>query len=1363
MIKVKSIAVNDSSSLFITENDELWANGNIPQIDIKCDIPKKVIFFDGRIMSSVSCGINFWIAISRKILDTSNDDTDDENDNEKVYVNNCSKCTDEINDNEKSFCNINDNDRHHNKIDKKIEKLTDLNDSMNTSVNKNFRAKKLSHVSSLGDDVGDTNNNYDDISNSSKILRQNVSNVASFVCEGVKLISDKVTNLSRQMSSNDNDKIRLTEMSMKLTLYPESPRQNSFRNDEEPSSIGSSFDYHDSTQHGLDEKTFIDAGNSLLSSEVWAWGDTNYGQLGTADNIPRSKPVLITKLQNAGIQKISCGAYHTLALTLDGRVFAWGKNNCNQIHNDTSLHQSSPKQINPTKKKNFDVRATDVAAGEQHSLIIINQEIYLLGKINNHYNNSQENHDNDSTKKIDTIDETLSINYLSSSGKFTVYSLNNKPDIIINQNNINNEKFLLEEMIIVSQNLIKKLQKKTSATKELNAYEKLCNSYLELMSLTALNVKSINDYKNNKLKIYEILLILNVDEFTNVYKYYITSVCDVISLDGFKKMAKIMPEQSDDIRKLYYPIDNWKKTTVEDIITNALQSPINKLKNYLLLILDIINNNKFNLYTDYLKKAKLKWERLCNDEQKYLDEAIITRNFWDNFGKSIDVQKSPERRLIRESRTHPLSIMNYSRFTSHWFILLNDIFIHTTGTSNHTVYSLSTVWMESIGDSETSKNTISMITPEKNFLFYTTTSIEKVEWLNAFQMAIKKNIQKFIGKNPPRSRTASYTFLKHSIFKDAHYDGRWLNGKPHGFGEMKWRDGKIYTGEFYNGFIHGNGKIKYPLNGTYDGEWIDGKQNGFGHYQYENGDIYDGWFKDDLPHGHGVKQEGHLMTEVASLYIGDWSGGLKHGYGIKDDQMTGEKYLGSWYNDLKHGTGIIVTLDGIYYEGEFVNDIMTGHGLMVFDDGTHYEGEIKSAGCFGGKGILELQNGFTIDGIIHGNWNENIKVIATLQLNKKNDDKNKYNITKPPSFSKIGVLPNQKWKSIFRQCYELLGLIDPASRSPMSFDKSPDIQRIWENLAVVINKSLQKTTIDTNYNSSLKYRDKDLSISDELSKIPKFGRDDLTVESYELIQNYLTGAFASVHHPLGWLLSEMASVFNASYGGVRVHPLLLTHAVGEIRSITERLYCLVNLFFPALPKYGLDMVLKIDNGESPLISADGLLHPILLPQVNSALFVLYALHNKKEDDAYWERLIKWNRQNDDRLMELLDVDKKFWNKNFINKKDDIYFNDAIENLQQLKTTFSPLEKLMVIKKTFEKVTKEVQRDFGSVYMWSMDELFPVINFVVIRASVLQLGSEINLIEDFMEPYVSNGELGIMFSTLKASYHQVLNEKIDMTD
>jgi len=53
-------------------------------------------------------------------------------------------------------------------------------------------------------------------------------------------------------------------------------------------------------------------------------------------------------------------------------------------------------------------------------------------------------------------------------------------------------------------------------------------------------------------------------------------------------------------------------------------------------------------------------------------------------------------------------------------------------------------------------------------------------------------------------------------------------------------------------------------------------------------------------------------------------------------------------------------------------------------------------------------------------------------------------------------------------------------------------------------------------------------------------------------------------------------------------------------------------------------------------------------------------------------------------------------------------------------------------------------------MWCMDDLFPIFQFVVIRARIHHLGAEISYIEDLMESYLEFGELGIMFTTLKVS-------------
>ena len=55
---------------------------------------------------------------------------------------------------------------------------------------------------------------------------------------------------------------------------------------------------------------------------------------------------------------------------------------------------------------------------------------------------------------------------------------------------------------------------------------------------------------------------------------------------------------------------------------------------------------------------------------------------------------------------------------------------------------------------------------------------------------------------------------------------------------------------------------------------------------------------------------------------------------------------------------------------------------------------------------------------------------------------------------------------------------------------------------------------------------------------------------------------------------------------------------------------------------------------------------------------------------------------------------------------------------------------------------------GTDYLWSMDDLFPVFLYVVVRARIRHLGAEIHFVDDLMECHLQHGELGIMFTTLK---------------
>lgn len=158
-----------------------------------------------------------------------------------------------------------------------------------------------------------------------------------------------------------------------------------------------------------------------------------------------------------------------------------------------------------------------------------------------------------------------------------------------------------------------------------------------------------------------------------------------------------------------------------------------------------------------------------------------------------------------------------------------------------------------------------------------------------------------------------------------------------------------------------------------------------------------------------------------------------------------------------------------------------------------------------------------------------------------------------------------------------------------------ETQRVWQNVAVVITNS-QQDTIQRNKVSTPDLnsrREKDRQNVDHLEKIPHFGLDSLTLSTYEEVHNYLIKAFESSHHPLGTLLTEVAAAYTATYGGVRVHPLLLSHAVAELHSITSRVYYVVTLLFPALPPEREELVLETEDGEDRCES-NRQLHRILI-------------------------------------------------------------------------------------------------------------------------------------------------------------------------
>lgn len=145
------------------------------------------------------------------------------------------------------------------------------------------------------------------------------------------------------------------------------------------------------------------------------------------------------------------------------------------------------------------------------------------------------------------------------------------------------------------------------------------------------------------------------------------------------------------------------------------------------------------------------------------------------------------------------------------------------------------------------------------------------------------------------------------------------------------------------------------------------------------------------------------------------------------------------------------------------------------------------------------------------------------------------------------------------------------------------------------------------------------------------------------------------------------------------------------------------------------------------------------------------------------------------------------------------FNKAIITLQQVKEKFCPREMLNLIEKTFKHVEtaaeiiskcNESNDDSGNgcnsigssdhisktaaattattttssinseVVQLNADNMMPLTIFLLLRAAIPHLGTEILLLEDLMGPdfeFVMNGFAGYCFTTIKAAYQHIIND------
>ncbi|XP_055488491.1 probable E3 ubiquitin-protein ligase HERC3 [Leucoraja erinacea] len=127
---------------------------------------------------------------------------------------------------------------------------------------------------------------------------------------------------------------------------------------------------------GTSQVLFVSATGSILQSQVNSKRCAN-----NLRGITLSKPQLFRSLSESNIIQVTCGNNHSLALSKDGQVFAWGQNTFGQL----GLGTRGPLSCDPQTVKSFSgVPVAQITAGGEHSFALtVSGTVFAWGR-NNH-------------------------------------------------------------------------------------------------------------------------------------------------------------------------------------------------------------------------------------------------------------------------------------------------------------------------------------------------------------------------------------------------------------------------------------------------------------------------------------------------------------------------------------------------------------------------------------------------------------------------------------------------------------------------------------------------------------------------------------------------------------------------------------------------------------------------------------------------------------------------------------------------------------------------------------------------------------------------------------------------------------------
>lgn len=131
------------------------------------------------------------------------------------------------------------------------------------------------------------------------------------------------------------------------------------------------------------------------------------------------------------------------------------------------------------------------------------------------------------------------------------------------------------------------------------------------------------------------------------------------------------------------------------------------------------------------------------------------------------------------------------------------------------------------------------------------------------------------------------------------YHGQWKGNVKHGKGTLEVKGGDhsyTYSGDFVDDMMHGFGILKWPDGREYRGQFSEDKFDGDAIFVWADGRRYVGQYGNDEKNG-----SGNLTWPDGRKYEGNWKDGKRDGKGVYVN-AKGASWEGYWFQDRPNRT-----------------------------------------------------------------------------------------------------------------------------------------------------------------------------------------------------------------------------------------------------------------------------------------------------------------------------------------------------------------------------------------------------------------------------------------------------------------------------